>query len=395
MIYSLWLSHALGVGEKYSHALLEHFGSAKKVYDATSAEYCKLSFLSKKAKDNLCDKDLKSEKEIFSECEKHNIKIITCLSKEYPDFLNQIENPPSVLYCLGFIECLNSGPNICVVGPREVSDYGKKSSFSLSARLSLAGFTVVSGTAKGSDTAAHKGVAAVKGKSVAVLAGGLLSDLSNRETELIDLVIKNGGAVISEFEPHYPPSKFTFPIRNRIMSGMSVGTVVIEATEKSGAIITANCANEQGRDVFVIPGNPSDPHYKGSNLLIRDGAKILLSAEDVFAEYLPMFSDKIDPEKAMSKKLTFTETEKTTVKIQKSPDISEKPTEVLKTPQKNLPQHLSNSAKTVYNNLNEQFFFPEDIKIENMGGGQLLAALSELEIFGFIESLPSGRYKLI
>ncbi|MBE6787835.1 MAG: DNA-protecting protein DprA, partial [Ruminococcaceae bacterium] len=180
------------------------------------------------------------------------------------------------------------------------------------------------------------------------------------------------GCLISEYPPDIPITRYTFPVRNRIISALALGTVVIEAGIRSGALITANHAIEQGKDVFVVPGNPNVTEYKGSNALLRDGAKPLLDAGDIFSEYISRFSDKIDIEKAFKKE--------------------PKPV----TPQKNkkiLNETLSNEAKIVYNCIDTQKFYPDELEC-GLDSNKLLSALTELEMEFFIRALPGGQYEI-
>ena len=229
---------------------------------------------------------------------------------------------------------------------------------------------VVSGAALGADTYAHKGALAVKSKTVAVLGCGICYDYLSENRALRENISKNG-CLISEHPPYAPATKYSFPVRNRIISGLSLGTVVIEASLKSGSLITARLANEQGRDVFVIPGNPTLDNYKGSNALLRDGAIPLLSAKDIFNQYLAKFPEFIDTQTAFAEEIV--------------PEAQKK--------KKFLNLGLSNEAKIVYNNLNKQKFTADDLIDLGLGDDQLLSALTELEMEGLIKALPGGIYE--
>ncbi len=384
--YWVWLQLALGFGSKYANRVLEHFGTAENVYNADKDEISKLKIGSAKTVRNLADKSLKEAMRIIAECDKSGISIIPFNSALYPERLKEIPSPPLLLYAKGNAELLSEEVSFCIVGPRKVSVYGKKAAFSLAARLALCGFTVVSGGALGSDTAAHKGALSVSGKTICILGSGLNSDYLQANKPLRDEIAKNG-LLVSEFPPQYPASKITFPIRNRLLSGLTLGTAVIEAGEKSGAIITANAAAEQGKDVFVIPGNPTDNNYKGSNKLLRDGAKPLLELADVITEYLPLYPHKIKPEKAYSQKLSMG-SEQQAPKTPKTPPKKENIKKIIQ-------ENLSNNAKIVYNYLDKQIFYIDDLAGLPITDSQILAALTELEIFGYIEAQPGGKYSLV
>lgn len=397
MVYWIWLQSALGYGRKGVRELTQKFGTAKQIYEASINDLRFYGRFSEKVSQRLNDKSLDTARKVLNECKNRKIKIIPYESADYPTLLKEIHNPPAVLYAKGDITLLNDTPTVCIVGPREVTDYGKKSAFSLSARLSAGGFTVVSGGALGSDTAVHKGALAVRGKTICVLASGIGDDYLKQNVALREEIAEKG-LLISEFQPATPIVQNTFTVRNRIMSGLSLGTVVVEAPENSGALITANHAAEQNRDVFVIPGTPSVNAYKGSNQLLRDGAQPLLEANDVFFEYLPLYPHKINPEKAHATKIKMSAERETRSEYkpnaQNSVSEKDKNTVTEKFVKKIVPAHLSNNAKIVYNLLDKQFFYSDEINSAALSNSQLLAALTELEIFGLISAQPGGKYML-
>ncbi|MBQ6816304.1 MAG: DNA-processing protein DprA [Clostridia bacterium] len=383
MVYWVWLQQALGYGNKAGKLILNRFKNAETVFNLSEKEIISCGFLNKKYIEKLSNKNLKEAQNIVLNCKKHGIEIIPFDSEYYPKLLTEIENPPILLFVKGNKEILLNEIKISVVGPRQVSVFGKKAAFSLSARLALAGFTIVSGGALGCDTAAHKGALAVNGNTICVLGCGINAEylLENKEFRN---TISQKGLLISEYPPNFKASKFTFPVRNRIISGLSLGIVVIEANIKSGSLITANIAAEQGRDVFAIPGNINEPQYKGVNMLIRDGAKPLLELNDIIFEYLPKFPHKINPENAYSKKIILKE-ENNNVKKPKEEKIIKK----------NIKENLSNNAKIVYNYLDKPIFYLDDILINDLSDSQILASLTELEIYGYIKALPGGKYGLL
>ncbi len=390
MIYWIWLQSAIGYGYKHTIALLERYKTAEKIYHTPISDLEFSGLFSKSAISKLKNKDLDAARKVLNECIKRKVNIITLDDDKYPPLLREIPNPPIVLYAKGNLELLDCRPGVCIVGPREVSDFGKKAAFSLGARLAAGGLTIVSGGAKGSDTAAHKGALAVGGNTVCVLAVGIEDDYLQLNKELREQISKVG-LLVSEFQPGSSVRKGTFSIRNRLMSGLTLGTVVIEADETSGALITANHAAEQNRDVFVIPGNPTLPHYKGSNLLLRDGAKALLEAKDIFLEYLGEYPHKIHLEKAYNEKIKFEEKPEVIEKKLKKSECKKPKEEFIK---KNITSPLSNNAKIVYNQLDKQVFFADEIVVPELTSSQFLAAITELEIFGYIQALPGGRYTL-
>ena len=329
--------------------------------------------IAQKDADKILSFDINKIYKIIDDCIKNNIYVITICDNNYPERLRNIPDCPLVLYIKGEFCDIDNLPLISIVGPRKISDFGKKAAFSLSKRLSRAGMIVVSGAALGADTCAHKGALAAKCKTIAVLGCGICYDYLSENRILREEISKNG-CLISEYPPYAEATKYSFPIRNRIISALSMGTVVIEASLKSGSLITARLANEQGRDVFVIPGNPTLDYYKGSNALLRDGAIPLLSAVDIFNQYINQFPEQIDIEKAFS----IDETVKKDKNLIKKSQLG-----------------LSNEAKIVYNNLNSQKFNADDLLNLNLSDDEILSALTELEIEGLVKALPGGIYEII
>lgn len=381
MKYSVWLQLCLGVGNCRAKEALETFGSAKAIFTADKIERENCGKFTAKELKQMNTISLNDAENIIKKCNINKIDIIEYGNKNYPFCLSVIENPPIVIYVKGNLPDFDNIPTISIVGPRKVSDFGKKAAFSLGFRLAKAGFNVVSGGALGTDTFAHAGALKAQGITVLVMACGILSDYLKENAGLRDTVSKVG-CLISEYPPEVSASRYSFPVRNRIISALSLGTVIIEAGEKSGALITARHAYEQGRDVFVIPHSPKDKGCEGSNALLRDGAKPLLESSDIFNEYIVRFPDKINIERAFSEKI-LPEVDK---KIEEIPKKEEKI-------QKNLNETLSKEAKIVYNYLDKQKFLPEDLIGAGLTSQELLSALTELEMEFLIKALPGGMYE--
>ena len=376
--YMIWLQAVMGAGSIRAVKALEHFGSAEAVYAADITERSKSGIFTQAELNRMRKYRLSSAKEVIADCHSYRTEIITLGDKRYPECLSSTENPPLVLYVNGAFPDFDSTPAVCIVGPRKVSDYGKKAAYSLGMRLSAAGITVVSGGAVGADYYAHAGALKAGGKTVLVMACGIGSGYLIKNEPLRKRV-EEVGCIISEYPPGTKVTRFSFPVRNRIMSALALTTVVVEAPEKSGALITANHALEQGREVFVIPGSPDSEDYAGSNALLRDGARPLLDASDIFNEYIPKFPDKIDIANAYKKRENAAKTEKT----EKIPENGKK----------KLSETLSKEAKIVYNHLDKHKFYPEEITGTGLDSQQLLAALTELEIELLIRAIPGGFYE--
>ncbi len=219
------------------------------------------------------------------------IKIVTFSNKDYPETLKNIEDAPIVLYIKGTIQ-KEDRYAVAVVGSRKYSSYGKLAAEKLSSELSSMGFTIVSGMARGIDTLAHVAAINSRGRSIAVLGSGIDVPYPPENRGLMEK-LSASGYVISEFPPGTLPERENFPKRNRIISGLSLGVLVVEATADSGSLITASCALEQGKEVFAVPGNINSANSKGTNDLIKKGAKLVQSAEDVIEELAPVLKGYI------------------------------------------------------------------------------------------------------
>jgi len=220
---------------------------------------------------------------ILEKYSKQNIQVITILDNGYPELLKNIYQPPWVLYCKGDLSLLKENLKIAVVGSREPTSYGVEVTKWLVKKLAENKIIVVSGFAKGIDTKAHEGTIHAGGKTIGVLGGGFFH-LYPKENEALARIMENEHLLLSEYPPEVPPKKYHFPERNRIISGLTVGTVVVEAKEKSGSLITSNFALEEGREVFAIPGPITSDHSKGTNQLIQQGAKLVMKVEDILEE---------------------------------------------------------------------------------------------------------------
>ncbi|WP_246439079.1 DNA-processing protein DprA [Teredinibacter franksiae] len=215
--------------------------------------------------------------------EQHEVQVIDTDDEHYPELLREIKRPPPLLYVAGDVTQL-SFPQVAVVGSRNPSPSGRGSAFEFSKSLASAGFTITSGLALGIDAAAHQGALACQGKTIAVLGTGIDQVYPQRNKQIADQIVANGGALVSEFPLGTSAQPANFPQRNRIISGLSYGTLVVEAAVRSGSLITARYALQQNRELFAIPGSIHNPLARGCHSLIKDGAKLVESAEDIVAE---------------------------------------------------------------------------------------------------------------
>ena len=229
-------------------------------------------------------KEINPDKE-YKKLERADIWITTINDSLYPPLLKQIFDPPWLLYYQGKLEALTK-PCLAVVGSRAATEYGKRATLAITKDLARAGFTIISGLARGIDGHAHRATIEARGVTVAVLGGELATNSIVQENQTTaKQILKTGGGIISEYPLGIEAQQFTFPQRNRIVSGLSKGVIVVEATLKSGALITARLAAEQGRDVFAVPGPIFSNTSTGTNMLIQNGAKAVQTATDILTEY--------------------------------------------------------------------------------------------------------------
>lgn len=285
-----------GIGPRAAAKLLERFGSAEAVYGATRAELEKLRLLPE-AVDSIIARDLFTR----AEAEIENVRrlgadLLILDDGVYPALLREIYDPPIAIYVKGAWEACLDQPCVAVVGSRRCSTYGQNAALMLARDLAQRGVTVVSGFARGIDAAAHRGALEGGGRTVAVLGTGMGEYYPRDHKRLADEIVAHGGAVVTQFPLGTPPVAENFPYRNRIISGLSLGVVVVEAAENSGSLITARLAIEQNREVFAVPGNITSRNSFGTNYLIKGaGAKLVQQWQDIAAELPPQIAARLLP----------------------------------------------------------------------------------------------------
>ena len=346
--------------------LLKVFERPSEIFEASREELLAVEGIStrkineiKKSQQNIkLDRELRLAKE-------NSIHIITILDRDYPENLRNIYDPPPVLYVMGKLQTCDCN-SIAIVGSRRASFYGLSTASRLSCELSNLGITIVSGLARGVDTAAHKGALSVKGRTLAILGSGLLKLYPPENKELAQS-ISSGGAVISEFSLESSPLARNFPRRNRIISGLSIGVVVVEAARNSGALITADLALQQGREVFAVPGKMDSITSVGTNSLIKEGAKLISNTQDIIEEIeikLKTFSDvkkcKLNQEENSQKKQSL---------------------------------ELDNDTKNVYEILSkEPMHIDEIISLTKVKISQLSSMLMKLQLNNMVRELPGKNF---
>ncbi len=367
--YWIWLKKALKDDIKTLYALYKVFGSAEAVYCADRHKYWGIG-LQEKYIPLLLDKDLTEAHNIFGQCERFGIELLCIEDDEYPDRLREIALPPCLLFYQGDLQCID-GPTLTVIGTRFTTVTGESVAAEISHGLSASGFTIVCGVADGIERVVHKAVVGSDGRCVLLLPCGILA-VDRRVSHLIRDVLPTG-LVLSEWLPADRQPRAAYQIRNRILSALSLGTLVIQAPHRSGAVMTAHYALEQNKDVFVVPGGVRDPSYLGSNELLREGAVPILEANDIVKFYKPKWKDNLQ-----ETVIEDTQFESYVQSISETPDFE------------------SDDEKYVFGLITPEGRFTDEIIAESgLPASKVLVLITMMEIKGWIEPLSGGKYRTI
>ncbi len=288
-LFEIWFSLCVGVASTEFRTILDRYGTPYDLFNADESELESLP-VSLRLRQALADKSLQESGQIAEYCRKHDVGILFWQDDNYPSALRALRDPPVLLYYRGRLPDFNSRLCISVVGTRSMSEYGRRMAYKIGYELAAAGTVVVSGMALGNDSVAAAAAIAAGGNTVAVLGGGIDVIYPREHAGLCEEIVRTG-AVMTEYPPGTPPMGYHFPVRNRIISGLSQGTLVVEGDLKSGALITARTAILQGRDIYALPGNIGETHAAGTNRLISEGAAVALCARDVLENYAFLYRD--------------------------------------------------------------------------------------------------------
>ncbi len=295
VLFWIWLSEALGQCSRSFRRLIELYENPYDLFHAEEAEIERIPGLSDRVRAELCNKSLSEASDILDRCEKLGIGLLPYGDEAYPYSLRDLHEPPILLYYKGNLPDLNRRLCIGMVGTRRMSAYGLRAAYKLGYELALLGAIVVSGMAAGIDGVSAAAALAANGSTLAVLGCGVDVVYPSHHAPLYR-EIEQKGVLISEYPPGTRPSSYHFPIRNRIISGLAQGTLVVEAGIKSGSLITAKDAVVQGRDVYALPANVGNSGSEGTNSLLRDGAKPILCAADIVSNYEYVYAETLSPE---------------------------------------------------------------------------------------------------
>ena len=389
-VYWLALRSARGVGPRTCKLLIEKFGAPEKIFQLNADEIAAAGVPRNTARNIAEFRDFEPlEKEL---CELPNIgaRLVKWTDADYPPNLRQIADPPPFLFVRGTAQ-LGDPTCIAIVGARAASDIGRRMAQRLGLELAAKGFTVVSGLARGIDGEAHQGALDAHGKTLAVLGCGVDVIYPAEHRKLADAILAGGGAIVSELPIGTQPLAENFPTRNRILSGLCLGVVIVEAAEKSGSLITARMALEQDRQVFAVPGSPLSGKTRGSNRLLKEGAKLVECVEDVIEELAPQMAGR-----------------PVATRIVPDEPVPRPPTPAMPAPRAEIPpiaqsaegakapEIVSDAATTILGNLKESERLHVDSIIESSGlnAQTVLRLLLELELEGRVTQHPGKLFSL-
>ncbi len=405
-----WIALAQTLGPR-SYALkplLEAFETPENIFAVSEQELTDaVPWLGKGTVALLARKERFEEaKHITLWCHQNGVRILTMDAPDYPACLREIAEPPAVLYCRGDLQGIDRAMTLGVVGPRDPDAYGENETYKITFALAAAGITVISGMAKGIDGIAAAAAIGAGGRTIAVLGTGIDMTYPKHHTRLASEII-GSGAIITEFAPGTKPLGKNFPIRNRLISALSRGVFLPEADESSGALITARYALVQGKMLFALPGDISNPRSAGTNRLLASGASMVLCAEDILSEYRFLYHDLID-EKAFRESAQHAELSHDVVRrfgLHTSQTKERKPERKsarlrvaqVETAEKSAPvcdlSMLNDRQREIFSLLPDTPFTPDVLAAAAIPVAEAVATLTVLEIYGLITSRPGGMYQ--
>ena len=405
--YWVWLSQCFAYGSAMPAKLLEVCPSPKTLFEMSEEELQRFSFLPAKDRSIMKKTTLSNADFVLKQCARFKIRIIPMTDPEYPVRLRNIYGPPVVLYVLGSLTGLDDEPTVAIVGTRSADEYALAATEFLASGIARAGAVIVSGCAHGIDSAAHEAAIAANRRTIAVLACGLDVDYPTGSGPMKRAILNGGGALVSEYPPGTPSAPRVFQVRNRIISGLSLGVLVTQAPVRSGALLTAGHAVDQGRDLFCLPPNSIfDRQYAGVIRYLRDGAIPVFSPEDVLLPYYAEFPDKIDLAALKGdpayQKIVQTTSERAAVVVPKKAETkkADKKTKITDKTERN-KEKTEKNPETVFDELHSLVYNQLDTHPQSIDDltakcgidiGTLYSVLTDLELDGYIEPLGGGRY---
>ena len=403
-LYWIWFAELKSVPPHQKHSLLVQFGDPETLHHTPEAAL-EQAGVSPSIREALREKDLQKAREILRSCEQKSIGVLPLADIAYPRCLANTPDAPVVLYYKGVLPNWENVPFIGVVGTREASVYGLQIARRMGSQIASSGGMVISGGASGVDTAAMQGALDAGCPVVGVLGCGV-DVVYPRSNRAMFEKVQEKGCLISEYPPGAKPEPWHFPARNRIISGISSGVLVVEAPKKSGALITAKAALEQGRDVFVVPGNIDNPTCEGSNLLLQEGATPVFSGWDVVSGYEFLYPGKLKK----YKDIPLYTGEAPEAKVAQTPSVPKKKSEKQETTRKNIIDNGEISSYSVLENAHPALSDEEQIVLAELtrdpkepaevidklswSAGKVLSILTMLTVKGLVRKHPGGRFSL-
>jgi len=392
--YWLWLAELPGLNNQSRLALLRHFGSPEDIFFADREELLLAEDVPANQAELALNHELAAADSILADCERLGQRVMTIQDAEYPQRLRNIYDPPLVLYVKGRMPAIDEEAAVAVVGTRKCTPYGIASAERLSQELASCGAVVVTGLAKGVDAAAARGALRAGGRVVGVTGNGLDVYYPRESRDLYDDTAASG-VLLSEYPPGSEPERHHFPVRNRIISGLSAAVLVVEAPERSGALITAGLALDQGRDVFAVPGPISAPASVGCNQLIRDGAGLAACGWDILQHYEARFPDKLRPAGGHPEWTPLSARGRESAKPQSKPEEAPKEeASKAEAPRTITPEGLTDDQITLLRALELEAPIQVDDLIQTTGipARRVSSALTMLEIDGCVRQHSGKRY---
>lgn len=394
MSIAQWImfQQVFGYGTTRAQKILDVYESAENIFENSVTDLQKTGILTAKELDKLLKKDALNdfaEKQIELAYQR-NAKIVTLSDPEYPERLRNIYSPPAVLFINGDISGIDETPAIGVVGTRRYTDYGKNVTAEFAQQMVKHNIITISGLALGIDTVAHLETLKVGGRTIAVIGNGLDITYPLANEHLYRMIVENGGAVITEFPFGTQPLPYHFPIRNRIISGLALGILVVEGTRHSGTLITAGHAIAQNREVFAVPGNICSPMSDAPNWLIKQGAILTTSIHEILEAY-PYYDFKKENKK-------YTQVALETFENKDSKTLAPKPLDVNRQSNRmkaEIPAYLNDNQRLVLDCIGTVPSSADEIaERTQMPVHQILSALTQLEIFGLIIATAGRKFQL-
>ena len=390
--YWVWLSALRGLGGSAALELLHQFGSPESLYYADQEEL-RQAGLDGRTLAAVEDRSLSETDRILGECDRLGLRILTIQDTEYPDRLKNIYDPPLLLYVQGRLPLFDEEVALAMVGTRDCSAYGITAAETMSHSLAKQGALIVSGLAKGIDAAAHRGALRAGGVTAAVLGNGhdVIYPPENRS---LYADIAAAGVILSEYPPGTRPEGKHFPVRNRIISGLCLGTVIVEAPRRSGALITAELALEQGRDVFAVPGPIDSPASAGCNRLIRDGAFLAADSWDILREYVGRYPHKLTAQAVEPIQPLETEPPAPSSRRRAKEEPAEEAAPALPVLDLSVDHGLTDDQMAILRALEGEMQVDDIIEATQIPARRVLSALTLLELENYVTQSSGKRFSL-